>query len=158
MSDYEKEQDRLIALWNEVLSADESDFSPIVSEYEPSDSSDLDDPVTPKKRTKYFENKELLLVKKFIQFDKSTTSPNPSLNTQQIQEPRPSTSSIENVDETPKSSTSNNIDDIIESVIAQNIDYNNDETDFSEQHIETNLMWGPVTGNYVLEKHFINSE
>ncbi|KAJ8964004.1 hypothetical protein NQ314_005216 [Rhamnusium bicolor] len=59
------------------------------------------------------------------------------------------TSSIENVDETPKSSTSNNIDNIIESVIAQNIDYNDDETDFLEQHIETNLMWGPVTGNYL---------
>ncbi|KAJ8933811.1 hypothetical protein NQ314_013783 [Rhamnusium bicolor] len=124
MSDYEKEQDRLIALWNEVLSADESDFSPIVSEYEPSDSSDSDDPVTPKKKNKI-------------------------LNTQQIQELRPSTSSIENVDETPKSSTSNNIDDIIESVIAQNIDYNDDDTDFSEHHIETNLMWGPVTGNYL---------
>ncbi|KAK9709223.1 hypothetical protein QE152_g26742 [Popillia japonica] len=54
MGDYERQCERLQKLWDDVLSEDECDFLPDVSEYEPSDteSSDSDNPLTPRKRTK----------------------------------------------------------------------------------------------------------
>lgn len=77
MDEYEQERERLQKLWDEVLSGDECDFSPNVSEYEPSDSesSDSDDPLTPRKRCRMpsFE-KDYQRVTKTLKFDNSTNN------------------------------------------------------------------------------------
>ncbi|KAF2898136.1 hypothetical protein ILUMI_08034 [Ignelater luminosus] len=57
---YEKEQKRLLELWNELMSASESDLSPDASNYESlRDSYSDSDPVTPQKRTKIFTDQPI---------------------------------------------------------------------------------------------------
>lgn len=75
MGDYERQCERLQKLWDDVLSEDECDFLPDVSEYEPSDteSSDSDNPLTPRKRTKLSSfGKESQCVTKLIKFNNAT--------------------------------------------------------------------------------------
>lgn len=142
MGDYEREQERLQKLWDEVLSGDEHNFSPDVSDYEPSDSesSDSDDPVTPKKRTRLRSfDKTCQQVTKVIKFDQQVNVSSKSEIQSNNQDPQPSTSGCINT-------ASTNIDHIIESVIAQHMDYIDDE---SEPSPIINFEWGQVTGNFL---------
>ncbi|KAF2882178.1 hypothetical protein ILUMI_24004 [Ignelater luminosus] len=137
---YEKEQKRLLELWNEVMSASESDLSPDASDYEPSHNSDSDsDPVTPQKRTKIFSSNEPHSERRNeMKFDGSTNSDQP------IQKPQPSTSS-----------SSNNIDEIIEQVIAHNINYEDEsDEDNINQETNTNFAWMQVFGIHLNDFSF----
>lgn len=138
---YEKNQEALQKLWNEVMS-DESDFSPIVSEYEPeTDESDLsDDQVTPKKRQKVFcdtisKSKEGTRV---LQFSNSDENPPSTSRFQSF------SSDVSDRQPLVDENTANNldhIDNIIEAVIAESAH------DLSESDAEvsgTNGMYGEI--------------
>lgn len=103
-------------LWNQVFSADE-DFSPGVSEYQPSEtSSSENDPETPRKNILFLNNVE---IEKILQFNSSIMSQDPV-----TQESMPCTSS-------------HNIDEIIENVIAQNVDYYHEDEETRLSNPET---------------------
>lgn len=141
MNYFEKDQKRLKKLWEDVLSASEDDFSPDVSEYEPSDSelsSSEEDPETPRKRIRISKSSE-----KRSQSPVAENVPTSSVKREVFLED-PGTSS-----QLPKISTPvSNIDEVIEEVIQQYMDYN-DETLINEPASNTVndvFSWFDVTG------------
>lgn len=133
---YEKEQGEFWKLWNDVL-FDESDFSPDVFDYEPSDSgSDSDEPVAPKKFWRAVQTKNMVI---------TSLQPHQTFEAVQI-EPNDS-----NMNE-------NDIERVIEEVITQNtvlLESDSNEN-LSNYEVLGRVDWGPVTGNNM--KHFIFPE
>ena len=139
---YEKEQQNLQKLWDDVLSASEDDFSASESDYEPSDSelsTSEEDPETPRKKIRITLSPE----RKFKQALKSTENL-PSTSAKRVvfldaPSSRP---------ELPTASPStNNIDEIIEQVIQQNINYSDEGTELEKNsEARSEVTWSDVTG------------
>lgn len=157
MSSYENDQDRLKKLWDEVLSASEEDFSPDVSEYEPSDSvsSSEEDAEIPRKQIKVCR-KSAIPVKNV---SKDENMPSTSF-TEDFVPPRdviPESglvlSDVSNITSSkvePTPLSFDNIDKTIEMVIQQNLNYEQEEAlDENEIDRVTNISWSPVTGMYL---------
>lgn len=141
---YEKEQEKLMEMWNSVLS-DESDFSPDVSEYEPSCESDSsNDSIPPEKRQRVFQTNDI-----------------PSTNVQSSNMKQSRSLEVEhncihdNEQIIDINNSENNIERIIEEVIAQNSVFIESDDDSADNEI-FDIEWGPVTGNNI--KYFQFSE
>ncbi|KAK9878134.1 hypothetical protein WA026_021150 [Henosepilachna vigintioctopunctata] len=120
---YEKEQAKLDKLWQDIMPASEDDFSPDISEYNPSDfeSSDEGNAYTPKKKRNFSQNENL---------------PNSV----------PVTSVSIRVLTAEDFQTSGNINEIIEQVIASNLDY---EAEPIEENSGNTFTWSDLIGKYL---------
>lgn len=118
--------------------SDESNVSPVVSEYEPesSESDSSDDPSTAKKRVQVFSDAKLKRDKATRALFSDAHENLPSTSSFQIQ-------SYDSEHNQPDTNSIGHIDSVIEDVIAQSVQYC---LDSNADASTVEIIWGEVTG------------